>query len=211
MTWPFGATSADGHRPYPVPLFPLKTVLFPGGLLPLKVFEQRYIDMTKACLAHDRPFGVCLMTQGSEVGTSRRGPAEFCAVGTLARITDWDMPQLGILHIATLGESRFQVQNHAVEESGLIVGNVTPLSPEPRLPLADVFAPLAKLLDLIAGRIGPQNFPAARDYGDSSWVGYRLSELLPLPLHIKQSMLEISDAEVRLKVLQQFLTQQELI
>ena len=211
MIWPFGATGDDGRRPYPVPLFPLKTVLFPGGLLPLKVFEQRYIDMTKACLAHDRPFGVCLITQGDEVGASRDAPAEFSAIGTLARITDWDMPQLGILHIATLGESRFQVQNHSVEDSGLIVGNVTPLSPEPRLPLADLFAPLATLLELIAGRIGPQNFPAARDYGDSSWVGYRLSELLPLPLHIKQSMLEINDAAVRLKVLQQFLAQQGVL
>lgn len=211
MIWPFTATGDNERRPSQVPLFPLKTVLFPGGLLPLKVFEQRYIDMTKACLARNTPFGVCLMTQGDEVGASRDAPAEFCAIGTLARITDWDMPQLGILHIATMGESRFQVQNHSVEQSGLIVGNVTPISAEPRLPLADLFAPLAKLLELIAGRIGPQNFPAAHEYGDSSWVGYRLSELLPLPLHIKQSMLEINDAEVRLKVLQQFLAQQGLI
>jgi len=167
--------------------------------------------MTKACLAHDSPFGVCLMTQGDEVGASRDAPPQFCAIGTLARITDWDMPQLGILHIATTGEARFQIQNHVVEESGLVVGNVTPISPEPRLPLAELFAPLAKLLELIASRIGPQKFPAAHDYGDSSWVGYRLSELLPLPLHIKQSMLEINDAEVRLKVLQRFLTQQGLI
>jgi len=211
MIWPFTGAGDNDRRPYPVPLFPLKTVLFPGGLLPLKVFEQRYIDMTKACLAHNSPFGVCLITQGDEVGASRDALPQFCAIGTLARISDWDMPQLGILHIATMGESRFHVQNHSVEESGLVVGDVAPISPEPRLPLAEVFTPLAKLLELIAGRIGPQNFPAAHDYGDSSWVGYRLSELLPLPLHIKQSMLEINDAEVRLKVLQQFLTQQGLI
>jgi len=211
MIWPHTAAGNDVRRPYPVPLFPLKTVLFPGGLLPLKVFEQRYIDMTKACLAHNRAFGVCLMTQGEEVGVSRDAPPQFCAIGTLARITDWDMPQLGILHIAVMGESRFQTQSHSVDESGLVVGNVAPISPEPRHPLAESFAPLARLLELIAGRIGPQNFPAAHDYGDSSWVGYRLSELLPLPLHIKQSMLEINDAEVRLKVLQQFLTQQGLI
>ena len=78
-------------------------------------------------------------------------------------------------------------------------------------PADDASAPLANLLELIAARVGPQNFPEERDYDDASWVGYRLAELLPLPLHIKQSMLEINDADVRLKVLQQFLAQQGLI
>jgi hypothetical protein len=91
---------AGTREPSPLPLFPLKTVLFPGGVLPLKVFEQRYISMTKACLKDDRPFGVCLLTQGEEV--AGRGEAriatEFAPIGTLARITNWDMPQLGILH-----------------------------------------------------------------------------------------------------------------
>jgi Lon protease-like protein len=118
---------------------------------------------------------------------------------------------LGILHVATRGEARFQVHDHAVGSSGLITGNVTPIAPEPRLPLAEDFAPLANLLELVASRVGPQNFPAERDFGDASWVGYRLAEVLPLPLHIKQSMLEINDADVRLKVLQQFLVQQGLI
>ncbi len=92
------------------PLFPLKTVLFPGGLLPIKVFEQRYIDMAKACLKSGRPFGVCLITQGDEVATVPGVAPEIANVGTLARIVDWDMPQLGILHVATQGESRFQVR-----------------------------------------------------------------------------------------------------
>ena len=132
-------------------------------------------------------------------------------VGTQARIVDFDMPQLGILHVATRGEMRFQVHSHTVEASGLILGRVTPIATEAKLPLAESFAPLANLLELIATRVGPQNFPAEREYGDASWVGYRLAELLPLPLHIKQSMLEINDADVRLKVLQQFLSQQGLI
>jgi Lon protease-like protein len=91
------------------------------------------------------------------------------------------------------------------------VGSVTPIAPEPKLPLPETFVPLANLLELIASRVGPQNFPAELEYDDASWVGYRLAELLPLPLHIKQSMLEINDADVRLKVLQQFLAQQGLI
>ena len=208
--WPFAKTSVD-RQTLSLPLFPLSTVLFPGGVLPLKIFEQRYIDMAKTCLKEGRPFGVCMITQGSEVATVRGVSPEFAKVGTSAKIVDFDMPQLGILHVTTRGETRFQVQSHTVESSGLIRGEVTTIVPEPQLPLDEAAAPLANLLELIASRVGPQNFPAERDYGDASWVGYRLAELLPLPLHIKQSMLEINDAAVRLKVLQQFLTQQGLI
>ena len=208
--WPFGKATVD-RQSLSLPLFPLSTVLFPGGVLPLKIFEQRYIDMAKTCLKEGRAFGVCMITQGSEVASVRGVSPEFAKVGTSAKIVDFDMPQLGILHVATRGETRFQVHSHTIEASGLINAEVTTIAPEPRLPLDDAAAPLANLLELIASRVGPQNFPAERDYGDASWVGYRLAELLPLPLHIKQSMLEINDAAVRLKVLQQFLTQQGLI
>ena len=173
--------------------------------MPLKVFEQRYIDMTKACIKDGAPFGVCMITQGEEVASPDGGPPTFACIGTLARIRDWDMPQLGILHVATEGGSRFQVQQHRVEASGLVVADVTALADEPRVALGAGYGPLAKLLELIATRIGPQNFPPVHDYGDASWVGYRLAELLPLPLNIKQSMLEINDPEVRLRVLQKFL------
>jgi Lon protease-like protein len=206
--WPFGGS---GAAPQPLPLFPLKTVLFPGGLLPIKVFEQRYIDMTKACLAEDRPFGVCLITSGEEVAATGGHVPEIATVGTLARITDWDMPQLGILHVATVGETRFQVKSRSVSPSGLLTAEVQPIAAEPPRRLGDTFAPLVSLLELIATRVGPQNFPAERNYDDASWVGYRLAELLPLPLSIKQSMLEINDADVRLQVLHKFLSQQGVL
>jgi uncharacterized protein len=198
-------------RSLAVPLFPLRTVLFPGGVLPLKVFEQRYIDMTKDCLKEQRPFGVCLITHGDEVASPAAAPPQFARIGTLARIVDWDMPQLGILHVATSGGTRFQVQQHTVAESGLIVCEATVIAPERACPLPEAYAPLAKLLELIATRIGPQNFPAETHFDDASWVGYRLAELLPLPLRIKQSMLEINDALVRLGTLQKFLAEQGLI
>jgi len=206
--WPFGGAA---RTPETIPLFPLKTVLFPGGLLPIKVFEQRYIDMAKACLAESRPFGVCLLTRGEEVAAQGAGAPEIASVGTLARITDWDMPQLGILHVATVGEGRFQVRGQSVATSGLVTGEVLPIPPEPARRVGDTFAPLVSLLELIATRVGPQNFPAERNYDDASWVGYRLAELLPLPLSIKQSMLEINDADVRLQVLQKFLAQQGVL
>ena len=207
--WPFGTGGA--HDAYTLPLFPLRTVLFPGGLLPLKVFEQRYVDMTKACLKESRPFGVCLIVHGDEVATPAGSTPEIATVGTLARITDWDVPQVGILYLATVGETRFQVRKHATQPNGLVVGEVTPIDREPEQPVKDEYRPLAQLLELMATRVGPRNFPAERKYDDASWVGYRLAELLPLPLSIKQSMLEINDADVRLKVLSKFLSQQGLI
>jgi hypothetical protein len=201
------------REPSPLPLFPLKTVLFPGGVLPLKVFEQRYIEMTKACLKDDQPFGVCLLTQGEEVAgpAGAKSATEFAPIGTRARITNWDMPQLGILQLRTEGETRFQVQSHTVADDGLVIGQVTALAPEPTRALSEIYLPLSNLLELLITRVGRENFPTELALDDASWVSYRLAELLPLPLNIKQSMLEINDCDVRLKVLAQFLKQQGLL
>ena len=103
------------------------------------------------------------------------------------------------------------MRKQSTQPNGLVVGEVTPIEPEAAQPLGESFKPLAQLLELIASRVGPRNFPAERDFDDASWVGYRLAEFLPLPLPIKQSMLEINDADVRLQVLQKFLAQQGLI
>ena len=205
------AHDPEGRESFSLPLFPLRTVLFPGGVLPLKIFEQRYIDMAKACLSDDLPFGICLITRGEEVATADTAPPEFATIGTVARITTWEMPQLGILHVATTGGARFRVRKYSINASGLVVAEVASLAAETATPLPDKHAPLAKLLELIAARIGPQNFPPTTCYDDASWVGYRLAELLPLPLSIKQSMLEINDAAVRLDVLAQFLAKQGLL
>lgn len=199
------------RAPWSLPLFPLRTVLFPGGLLPLKVFEQRYIEMTKACLRDERPFGVCLIIQGDEVARGDGAVPDIATVGTLARVTNVDMPQMGILHLSTEGGTRFEVRNHTTDATGVIVADVTTITDEPQHPLAETYAPLAKLLQLIAARLGPQHFPADSRYDDASWVGYRLAELLPLPLSIKQSMLEVNDANVRLVALKQFLERQGLL
>ena len=197
--------------PVTLPLFPLRTVLFPGGFLPLKVFEQRYIEMTKACLRDERPFGVCMIVKGEEVARGDGSVPAFADVGTLARITNFDMPDLGILHVTTEGLTRFQVREHGADASGLVIGQVTPIADEPRHPLPEMHAPLARMLELIAARIGPGNFPSDVRYDDATWVGYRLAELLPLPLSIKQRMLEVNDANVRLAALKQFLERQGLV
>jgi Lon protease-like protein len=194
-----------------LPLFPLRTVLFPRGVLPLKVFEQRYIEMTKECLREERPFGVCLITQGDEVARGDGAIPQIAAIGTLARITNVDMPQMGILHVATEGGARFEVRSRWPDARGLLVADVALLDDEPAHPLAEAYAPLARLLELIATRLGPGNFPSETRYGDASWVGHRLAELLPMPLSIKQRMLEVSDAHVRLAALAQFLERQGVL
>jgi Lon protease-like protein len=194
-----------------LPLFPLHTVLFPGGLLQLKVFEQRYIEMTKACTANGEPFGVCRIVKGDEVARSAGAqPPEFAAVGTLARIVDWDIAN-GVLHVRAEGGERFQARSHATRGDGLVIGSVVAIANEPAQPLPDAYRPLARLLELLMRKIGDAHFTAARAFDDASWVGYRLADLLPLPLPVKQSMLEINDSEVRLAVLAKFLQQQGLL
>lgn len=201
------------RTPSPLPLFPLKTVLFPGGILPLKVFEQRYIEMSTECLKHDEPFGVCLLKQGDEVNLpgSERHRAEFAEIGTTARIAQCDVPQLGILHLRTEGGTRFKVHSHEVNELGLVMAQVTAIASEPRAALDESHRPLVELLDLLMTRVGREHFSAQPALDDASWVGYRLAELLPLPLAIKQTMLEINDSEVRLKVIAQFLREQGVL
>ena len=194
-------------RTLQLPVFPLKAVLFPDGVLPLKIFEQRYIDMTKECLREEKPFGVCLLTSGEEVGAA----AEFADIGTLCTITDWDMPQLGILHLTTTGGQRFQVKSHVVADNGLNTAEISLLEPEPRHGVGAEYDSLVRLLEVLIERIGESHFPEERRFDDASWVSYRLAEILPLKLTIKQTMLEINDSNVRMKVLAQFLKQQGLV
>ncbi len=208
--FPFRKDSPPDRRPFELPLFLLKTVLFPGGVLPLKVFEQRYIEMAKTCLRDSEPFGVCLITNGEEVATGG-APPEFAPIGTTATFSSWDMPPSGILHVTATGGERFRVQSHRVERSGLFVAEAVRIPAEPSIALAADYAPLAKLLELIAAQVGDRQFPAETAYDDASWVGHRLAELLPLPASIKQGMLEINDSAIRLSLLQKFLRQQGLL
>jgi Lon protease-like protein len=188
-----------------LPLFPLKTVLFPGGRLALRIFEQRYLAMAKGCLATGTPFGVCLITRGEEVASPGARAPELAATGTLARIRAWDMAQLGILQISAAGETRFAVRTQQLMPDGLVVADVAPIPPEPTVAMSAEKRRLAELLQQLAARIGPQYFPDDHDFDDASWVGNRLAEILPLPLPMKQALLEMNDADARLSALQRFI------
>lgn len=190
-----------------IPLFPLQTVLFPGGSLPLKVFEQRYMDMVTACIRDDSPFGVCLIASGHEVGA----PAEPQPVGTLARIARWDMEQLGVLQLVAHGTDRFRIVGTRAEASGLLMGEVEVLPPLHEEPVAPDCAELVTLLRAIIADRGRDGPPPPHRYDDAGWVGYRFCEVLPIPNPARQLLLELEDAAAVLGVIRKFLVQKNLI
>ena len=175
-----------------VDLFPLGTVLFPGGRLPLKVFEQRYIGLTKRCLRDDAPFGVCLIREGREVGT----PALPHPVGCLARIRNWDMPQTGLFMLDTEGTERFRILEHRAAADGLLTARVELLpEPDPVPPPDDL---CVHILRELMREVGEDRFPAPHRFDDASWIAFRLAEALPIPASFRQQLLEIEDAAARL-------------
>lgn len=180
-----------------IPLFPLNTVLFPGGPLPLRIFETRYLDMISRCLKEGRGFGVVLVYEGRDPG----GAARMAELGTMARIVDWDQGDDGLLGVTAHGQGRFRLRGSRVQEDGLNLGEVEFLAPETRQPLALRHARLARLLETVLADLGPLYEAIDKDYDDASWVGYRLAELLPIALPDKQALLELEDPEARLDAL----------
>jgi Lon protease-like protein len=191
-----------------IPIFPLGTVLFPGTLLPLKIFEVRYMDMAKACLKDGTPFGVCLIREGEEVGA----PAVPEPVGCTARIAECDMEELGILKVTAEGLDRFRIVSREVNKQGLIVGEVEALPAEGASPDVNGALPeSAAFLEKVIAGIGPGRFSQPFRFDDATWVGFRLAEILPLRADVKQKLLELTDATLRLAILHKFLKQQKLI
>jgi uncharacterized protein len=182
-----------------LPLFPLHTVLFPGGRLPLRIFEQRYMEMAKACLKDNSPFGVCLIHQGKEVGE----PAVPVGVGCLARIAEWDMPQLGVLQVTARGESRFRILSQRVQPDGLVRASIELLPEGEDVPLPEAAGRYAKLLERVIEQ-HPALLERPHRLDSSAWVSARLAELLPLPLEAKQALLETENGRARLEKLDAF-------
>ncbi|MES2364452.1 MAG: LON peptidase substrate-binding domain-containing protein [Pseudomonadota bacterium] len=188
-----------------IPIFTLNTVLYPDSLLPLKVFEQRYMDMAKACMKDQLPFGVCLIQSGEETGA----PATPHDVGTLARITSWDMPQLGILQITARGEQRFLIESSQVGTNGLVSAQVNLISQEATQAVPPDYAACQNVLRHIIEELGESHFtPLQMD--NATWVGFRLAEVLPIKPSAKQDLLEMNDSLMRLKILLGFLKHQGL-
>lgn len=190
-----------------IPLFPLNTVLFPGSVLGLKIFEQRYLDMVTAALREHSHFGICLIIKGSEVGDA----AEPHTIGTLASIDQADMEQLGILLTTCRGGQRFRILERRVEASGLQTAKVQLLPDANGTAIPPERERLLPLLQKIVSDVGPERMPEPHHFDDAAWVSYRLTEVLPIQNLAKQKLLELDDPLVRLEILEKYLSQRGLL
>jgi len=201
-----------------IPLFPLNTVLFPLGVLPLRVFETRYTDMMRRCMKGSAPFGIVLIRSGVEVGAA----AVPETTGCLAHIVQWDMPELGVLLLTTHGGQRFHIEatrelsDHSLEARIVLLAEDTPL-PVPPLHAACAIA-LKRVVDEITapgmadhGNKYTSPFPQPVQLDDAGWVANRWSEILPLPMSVKQNLLELGDPSARLQLVHQCLTQLAIV
>jgi len=177
------------------PLFPLRTVLFPGGPLPLRIFEARYIDMIGSCLRNDELFGVLLISDGAETG-----PASTYDIGTLARITDWYQGSDGLLGVTAIGEQRFRVISTERLDDGLNVGEIEFMPDDIDLSLPDEYEGLAHILSGVLDDLGRLYEFLERRYDDAGWVGYRFAEILPFSPEQRQACLEMNDPLERLSI-----------
>ena len=211
-----------------VALFPLSVVLFPQGVLPLRVFEARYMDMVRDCMRDETPFGVCLVANGKSAGDGSRATAD---VGCLARITAWDMQQLGLLQIRTVGSDRFRLLSSESQPNGLMVGEVDLIEADEDQPIPDEHRPCVDLLTRIVEDMRPQlaenrrtgeaaedspvlaQLPFEEPYklDSATWVSNRLCEVLPVPLKAKQKLMELTDANTRLEIVHTYLKQHSVL
>lgn len=198
-----------------LPLFPLGSVLYPGGVLPLRIFEVRYLDMVGKCHKLGTPFGVVALTQGAEVqrlaGSGPTGDAfaneSFEAVGTLATITEFSSPQPGLMVIRCVGEQRFKITRREKLKHGLWIGDITHLPSDLAIAippdLRGISNALSNLIKSLEERdVSAAQMPFAPPYllDDCAWVANRWCELLSLPVAHQQRLMELDNPLVRLEL-----------
>jgi len=205
---------SDALALHSLPLFPLRTVLFPGGYLPLQIFEVRYLDMIGKCHKLGSPFGVVSLTQTSEV---QRPPSTspgdelaqeiFYPTGTLALITDLSRSQPGLMLIQCKGLQRFRVTSRNILKHGLWVGDVDVIPHDQQVPIPDDLTPLATTLLRVVATLKlqnttPEQMPIQPPYQfeDCAWVANRWCELLPMPTELKHRLMALDNPLLRLEL-----------
>ena len=212
-----------------VALFPLSVVLFPQGVLPLRVFEARYMDMVRDCMRDETSFGVCLVAESKGAGSN--GSPATADVGCLARITAWDMQQLGLLQIRTVGGYRFRLRASESQPNGLMVGEIDLIEADEDQRVPDEHRPcvelLARIIEDMKAQLAEKRrtgeatdgspvlaqlpFEEPFDMESSAWVSNRLCEVLPVPLKAKQKLMELTDAATRLEIVHTYLKQHSVL
>lgn len=193
--------------PQTIPLFPLNAVLFPGGVLPLRIFEPRYLEMISQCLKTECGIGVILIQEGVEVGLAARTHE----VGTLSHISYWHKRKDGLLGVTLSGEKRFRILSAEVQPNQLIYAKVEFLDPAGRQDLPENQQPLAMLLQQIISQLEPPYTTMKTYYDDLEWVSARLVELLPMDLADKQLLLQINDIDERVLLLKKMLARSDML
>lgn len=186
---------------FELPIFPLNSVLYPEGLLPLRIFEPRYVEMRQACMRDETAFGVCLILDGHEAGA----PAAPHAVGCSARITSSQTPAAGVSSIVARGERRFRILRRWVEGNGLVRAQVEWLDEAPPAPVPDSHWKVALMARTLLSKVPEAQWPLPMRSDDAAWVCHRLAELLPFPRHGKQRLLETDDPMLKLALLSKLL------
>jgi Lon protease-like protein len=196
-----------------LPLFPLGTVLFPDGVLPLRIFEVRYLDMIGKCHKAGAPFGVVTLAQGAEVRRPGGGAEVFHSVGTLATITALQTPQPGLMTIRCHGEQRFCISRSMQLKHGLWIADVGRLEDDLTVPVPDDLKATAdaleRLLESLKARQTAENAPPPLQgpmrLDDCGWLANRWCEILPLPLELKQRLMQLDNPLVRLELVNDIL------
>jgi hypothetical protein len=186
-----------------LPLFPLGTVLFPSGPLALRIFEPRYVDMVGRCMREGSGFAVVLLVEGAEAGG---GSLTTAAVGTEARIVDFDRLEDGLLGLTCVGAQRLRIVRAWREDDGLNVGEVAEVAADPVTLVPEDCAHLPTALRNLYADLGPLYARVPPAWDDAVWVGNRLAELAPLEPAVKQGLLEMPDPLERLRFLAPLVT-----
>jgi Lon protease-like protein len=184
-----------------IALFPLGTVLFPEGLLPLRIFETRYVDMVRRCMRGDTGFGVVLIREGAEVGAVNA----VAPLGTFARIVDFGQMPDGLLSIVARGQRRFRILAADAQKDGLNVADVQWLEDEPSHLAEDEYTALRATLARVLADLGDDYPAGAPRFDDAQWVAGNLAQLLPAPAEFRQRVLEVDDVRGRLDMLESVL------
>jgi Lon protease-like protein len=178
-------------------LFPLDAVLFPGGLLPLRIFEPRYVDMVRRCLRGHGVFGVVLIHEGTDISTA----VTTAGVGSSARIVDFEPLADGLLGVLCRGERRFRVLTDSIQSDGLHLAQVEWLPEPPLAAMPEQYLPLVPVLQRVLASLGNVARFIEPHYEDPAWVSNRLAELLPIDRLTQQRLLEMDDLSARFKLL----------
>jgi Lon protease-like protein len=199
-----------------IPLFPLGTTLFPGGVIALKIFEARYLDMMKRCLRESSPFGVVSILDNKPLDSDASALANFSNIGTLAKLEEFDPIQPALYMTKSYGTQRFHVLNIKQESDGLWMGQVELIDADPEIPLPKEHEKVAALLHEIITVIksedllGDDAFKIPENLDDCGWVSNRLAELLPLPLAQKNHLLAQSNPRIRLDLISEIIEDNDL-